>query len=407
MHVLFVEPAFPKTQREHVRALHAVGARVTGIGERSPEALDPELRSWLDGYEQVRSVVDEAALEAAVRRVQARGWVDRLETTVEAHVLPVAHVRERCAIPGTSVRTAFLCRDKAAMKHALREAGVPCAASTGASDGASIREFARRVGYPVIVKPLAAAGAAGAMRADDDAQLEAAIAQHGVDRGQAVAVEEFIDGHEGFWDTVSIGGHVLHEFVCHYYPNVLEAMRTRWISPQIVCTNRVELDSYRELRELGRKVLGVLGIETSATHMEWFFGAKGLKFSEIGCRPPGVGVWDLYSAANEIDLYSEWAKAVVHGRSDARLSRRYACGMIALRPDRDGRIVRYDGLEAMRQRYGSAIVKEYFPPPGTATQGVENGYHANAWLVLRHPDYDTLRGMLDDVGRTVKVRAQG
>ncbi len=30
---------------------------------------------------------------------------------------------------------------------------------------------------------------------------------------------------------------------------------------------------------------------------------------------------------------------------------------------------------------------------------------ANAWVRLRHPDYDTLRGMLDDVGRTVKVRA--
>ncbi len=34
MNVLFVEPAFPTNQREFVRALHAVGARVTGIGER-------------------------------------------------------------------------------------------------------------------------------------------------------------------------------------------------------------------------------------------------------------------------------------------------------------------------------------------------------------------------------------
>ena len=28
---------------------------------------------------------------------------------------------------------------------------------------------------------------------------------------------------------------------------------------------------------------------------------------------------------------------------------------------------------------------------------------ANAWMRMRHPDYDALRGMLDDVGRTVKV----
>ena len=30
---------------------------------------------------------------------------------------------------------------------------------------------------------------------------------------------------------------------------------------------------------------------------------------------------------------------------------------------------------------------------------------ANAWVRMRHPDYDTLRGMLDDVGRNVRVRA--
>jgi hypothetical protein len=31
---------------------------------------------------------------------------------------------------------------------------------------------------------------------------------------------------------------------------------------------------------------------------------------------------------------------------------------------------------------------------------------ANAWLRMRHPDYDTLRQMLDQVGRTVKIRAR-
>jgi hypothetical protein len=30
---------------------------------------------------------------------------------------------------------------------------------------------------------------------------------------------------------------------------------------------------------------------------------------------------------------------------------------------------------------------------------------ANAWMRLRHPDYDQLRGMMDWVGSTVKVYA--
>ncbi|MDA0933063.1 MAG: ATPase [Planctomycetota bacterium] len=403
MHVLMVEPAFPRAQREHTRALRAVGARVTGIGERPLEALDPELRSWLSGYERVQRVTDEAELEAAVRRVQARGWVDRLEATVESHVLTTARVRARCGIPGTSERTAFLCRDKAAMKHELREAGVPCARSAGVSDPEGARGFAREVGYPLIMKPLDAAGAKGVLRIDDDAGLERAIVEVGLDRGLPAALEEWVEGHEGFWDTLSVGGRVVHEFVSHYFPNVLEAMRARWISPQIICTNRLDDPSYGELKAMGRKVLGALGMETSATHMEWFFGPKGLRFSEIGCRPPGVGMWDVYSAANELDLYEEWARLVVHGGTDRRPSRRYAAGLIALRPEGDGTIRGYEGLDRIRDRYGDRIVREHFPEPGTPTQPVESGYHANAWLIARHEDYDELRRCLDDIGQTVRT----
>ena len=115
MNVIFIEPGFPANQKQFVRALAAIGANVIGIGERPYEWLDEETRSWLGSYQQISSVTDEAALEWAVRQAQEIQWVDRMEAVVEAHVLPAAHVRERCDIPGTTSRTAYLCRDKVAM----------------------------------------------------------------------------------------------------------------------------------------------------------------------------------------------------------------------------------------------------------------------------------------------------
>lgn len=405
MDVIFIEPSFPANQREFVRGLHSVGARVIGIGERPKSSLDDGLRRWLTHYEEIGNVTDVEQLEGVVRWLQARAKVERLEAVVEAHVMAAAQVRERCGIPGTTVRTAFLCRDKPAMKAALREAGVPCAQSIGSSDRAEIVEFAATVGFPLIVKPRDAAGASGTHRVDDLEALHHALDLCAVGGDRSVAVEEFVEGHEGFYDTITVDGRVLHDFVCHYYPNVLEAMRTRWISPQFVATNRVDLASYEELKEMGQKVITALGIQTSATHMEWFYGPKGLRFSEIGCRPPGVRGWDLYAAGNELDIYREWAMAVVHGQSSQALSRRFAAGIIALRPDRDGRISHYDGKDEIFDRFGAMILDSHFPPPGTPTQGVEAGYMANAWLRMMHPDYDTLRSMLDVVGRTLKVRA--
>jgi formate-dependent phosphoribosylglycinamide formyltransferase (GAR transformylase) len=405
-HIVFIEPRFPANQKHFIRAFAEIGVRVSAIGEGSKSSLDDELRHWLTHYEEVKNVCDEGAVLNAVRFIQRHAHIDRLEATVEAHIMPTAHVREKAGIPGTSTRTAYLCRDKPAMKAALRAGGIPCAASDAVASLAEARAFAERVGYPLILKPRDGAGASGAARVDSDRELAAAAASLGLGQhGRTAAIEEFIEGHEGFFDTLTLRGKVVHEFVCHYYPNVLEAMRTRWISPQFIATNRLDASpGYDELKAMGQKVVDVLGIETSATHMEWFAGPKGLKFSEIGCRPPGVRAWDLYNVGNDMDLYREWAMLVAAGRPSQRPSRRFAAGIIALRPDRDGHITHYEGLDAVREHFGQWLI-DWHTPAGIPTQGVEAGYMANAWIRMKHPDYDHLRHMLDTVGRTVKVRA--
>ncbi len=407
MNVVFVEPSFPSNQRNFPRALAEVGATVIGIGETPKDDLTDDLKRTMAHYEQVGNVCDEEALLRTVRRIQEMARVDRIEATVEAHILPAARVREACGIPGTSVRTAWLCRDKPSMKEALRAGGVPCGASAGAESGDDARHFAAETGYPIILKPRDGAGAAGTYRIDSDGELEEAIRASDLDGAGSAAVEEFVEGHEAFYDTITIDGVVAHDFISHYYPNVLEAMRSRWISPRFVATNRIDTAvDYDEVREMGRKVIEILGIETSATHMEWFYGPKGLRFAEIGCRPPGVGAWDLYCAANEFDIYREWAMAIVHRRIDRRPSRRYAAGIIALRPDHDGIIRAYEGLDEVRSRHGREMIDCHLPAAGTPTQGVEAGYMANAWMRFRHTDYDALLKLLDDVGETVRVRAE-
>jgi len=404
VNIVFVEPAFPQNQRRFVAALAGVGAHVIGVGESPESHLGDELRGQMAGYYQVSNVTDTHQLDAAVAWAQGQMWVDRLESTIESHQMAAAQVRQARGIPGTTVRTTWLCRDKPSMKEALRRAGVPTAASSAADNADEVREFARREGYPLILKPRAGAGAQGTVRVDDDCGLESALGSF--DGAESIAVEEFVEGHEGFYDTITVDGHVVHDWATHYYPNVLEAMRHRWISPQFVTTNRIDqAPFYAEVREMGAQVIRALGITTSATHLEWFFGPKGLRFSEIGCRPPGVGAWDLYSAANEVDVYREWAHGLVHGRPERAMSRAWSAGIVALRPDQDGQIRGFTGIDDIRARHGEWVIDAHLPEPGSPTQGVEAGYLANAWVRMRHPDYDTLRDLLDETGRTVHVHA--
>lgn len=407
-HVIFVAPHFPSSQRRFVRGLKRVGARVTGLGDAPPEALDPELRHLLDGYEHVSNVTDPEALLTAVQRVQQRGpWVDRLEATVESHMLPTALARQAAGIPGLSPEQVNLCRDKFVMKSFLRERGIPCADNASVSTAAEALAFAEDSGYPLILKPIDGMGAHATYRIDDLEQLQLALQETGLhQRPGRFTMETFVEGHEGFFDTLTVDGEVVFEAVSHYYPNVLEAMRTRWISPQMVHTNRIEADGYDELRRFGRQVIGALGLGTTATHMEWFAGPRGLMFSEIGARPPGCNHWDVYCEANDLDLYAEWARALVYGTIEARPSRRFAAGLINLRPSEDGTIVGYSGVEEVQRKFGAGIFKLHLPTVGTPTQPIEAGYLANAYLCLKHPDYDVLRESLDEIGRTIKVWAR-
>lgn len=406
MHILLVGPDLFAAFHDFARAAKELGARVTGIGSTPQSRLRSGLKRHLDGWEQVRNPFDGKEIAIAAQRVGRVAAIDRLETLEERLIESTAEARERLGLPGLSLRSAKLCRDKPAMKEALRAAQIPCAESAAVSSLRAVGEFAERHGFPLILKPIAGLGSQKTFRVENAAELERAARALGLDRGEAAAVEEFVEGHEGFYDTLSIDGVPGLEFVSHYYPTVLEALSNRSIAPQIAATNRVELESYRELREVGRKVIQALGIGTSATHMEWFFGPKGLKVSEIGARPPGERIWDLYCVGNDLDLYSSWAKAILFGRVDVAPSRRLATGSVQVRPERDGQVAGYENLEEVMRKIRPFLFAKEIPAVGRQTVAIEKGYLANAWFRLRHTDYDALCECMSWIGRTLRVRVR-
>src|SRR5205807_7676357 len=118
--------------------------------------------------------------------------------------------------------------------------------------------------YPLHLKPRAAASAAGTVRVDGQAEHETTLSALGAAGTDSIAVEEFVEGHEGFYDTLCIDGRPAYDFASHYFPNVLEAMRERWISPQFIATNRIDsAPDYEQVRVLGQRVIESLGIGTS------------------------------------------------------------------------------------------------------------------------------------------------
>ncbi len=405
MRVVLLGPDLFSAFHEFARALEEAGAKVVGVGSTPRHRLRAGLVRHLERWVEVRNPQDGQEVAMAVRRALRGRELDRLETVEERFVVSAAEARHALGLPGLGPEAARLCRDKARMKAAWREAGIPCADSALIRSGAELAAFVERVGLPIVVKPRAGLGSQRTFRLESLKDCSTVLTLFRIGLGGEAIAEEFVEGHEGFYDTLTVNGQPVLEFVSHYYPSVLEALSRREVAPQIVTTNRLNAPGYRELFQAGRQVLQSLGITTSATHMEWFFGSKGLKVSEIGARPPGERIWDLYCQAHDLNLYRCWADAIVRGHVEARPSSRFAAGSVQVRPNRDGRILRYVGLERVLRKYGELIFAKEIPPPGRKTVPIEKGYLSNLWLRLKHPDYDRLRAILDEIGHTVRVLA--
>lgn len=409
-HVILVEPHAPE-QRRFLRGLRKVGAMVTGIGALKPDQIDVELRHLLDAYETVPDLSDRTDLYAAVRKIQDRGpWVDRLEVTLEHHLDAVAEVREVASIPGVPHDLVSLTRDKVRLKAALQEADIYSAPVIEIESVEQAARSASSLGFPLVLKPRAGSGVQNVHRVDDLEDLKQRTrALLGDPSRPRHVIERFADGHEGYFDGLICDGRMVFAAATHFYPSVLSAMRDRSIAPIAIHTNRLAQDGYDELRSLNHRALSHLGLLapgiTTATHLEWFAGREGMWFSELGLHPPPDGLWELYCEARGTDLYAEWARALCYGTLDTRPHQPWASGLVSVRPNVDGTVTGYEGIETVQRRYGERIFRLHLPPPGTRTQPIDSGYLANAYVFVFHENYDILREILEDIGRTLKMNA--
>lgn len=402
MKVVMISPGFPAEMPFFTAGLAQCGAQVLGIGDQPVEALPEHARSHLSAYRRVGSLWDENEVAQAITGFQT--FVDRIECPWEPGVLMAARLRQRFHIEGMREAETVPFRDKERMKQVLDEAGIrtPRHARAGTAD--EVRQAAQRIGYPLIVKPIAGAGSADTHRVDDSDRLEEVLSAIG--HVGEVSVEEFIEGEEYTFDTICAGGKILYFNIAWYRPRPLIARTVQWISPQTIALRDVDAPQLASGRRMGQAVIQALGFRTGFTHMEWFLKPDGeAVFGEIGCRPPGARSVDIMNWAGDIDLYRGWAEAVCLGRLSQSVHRRYNAAVIFKRAEGQGRIQRIEGLERLLSEIGQHVVNIDLLPPGAHRRDWKQTLLSDGWLTLRHPDLQRTMEMADRVGTEVQMYA--
>ncbi len=394
MNVLMISPGYPAEMQYFTRGLAEVGASVVGLGDQPRAALPETARASVSAHIQVRSLVDEADVIREVVEFARHTPIHLVECLWEPYMILAARIRETLGLPGMTVEQTIPFRDKEVMKSVLDAAGIRTPAHARATSVAECRAAAEQVGYPLIVKPIAGAGSADTYRIDSDEELERIFPA--LRHVPQVSVEEFVEGEDMTFDTVTIGGQVAHYNICRYRPRALETKQHEWLSPITFALRDVMAPELASGRAMGFAVLEALGFQTGYTHMEWYRKADGeAVFGEIAARPPGVRTVDLINYASDIDTYRGWAEAAVHGRWTQPIERRYNAAWVIKRAHGQGRIQRIEGLRPLLERFGPWVCDVDLLPVGAPRRNWQATLISDGMVFLRHPDLATLERMTE------------
>ena len=398
----FVAPYLLDTTTRFVEAAARLpGVRMALITCEPEDRLPPGLRDSLVGHWRIDDPLDPGQIAGAVQGLSGQlGQVQRLLAVLEQLQVPLGQVREQLGIPGMDVVTAGNFRDKAQMKTVLRAAGVPCARHRLATSAADAYEFAERVGFPLVVKPPAGAGAKSTFRLDDHGDLAAWLDTSPLAPDRPVLMEEFLTGEEGSYDSVMLDGQVVWDSVSDYLPTPLEVLRHPWMQWVVRLPRDIGGPGYAGIRQVAPAALRALGLRTGLTHMEWFRRPDGtVAVSEVGARPPGAQITSMLCYVHDFDLYTAWARLMVDGTFDPP-ERKWSAGTVYLRGQGAGQVRATHGLDALPAEVTALVVDSRLPRPGQPSSG---SYEGDGYLTVRHPDTEVVTAALKTLVTTVRV----
>lgn len=309
---VFISPHFPDSYYRFVVALKNNGFRVLGVGDAPYEDLSPELKNSLTEYYRCYNMENFDEEINAIRYFENKyGHIDYLESNNEYWLERDAKLRDIFHIDtGIGYEGIQMYQHKSLMKNGYKKAGAKTAAFILIDTYENAVKFAKKVGYPIFIKPDYGVGAEGDFKIKNEEDLRRFFEVK--NPYTTYICEQYITG-----DIISFDG------VADSKSNVVFCT-TNFFPPSVADVVSEHKDFFyytmpevpEDLLTLGKKVVKAFKVQKRFFHMEFFRLTKDApgvgKVGDVvpletNMRPAGGYTPDLINFANSINCYQVWA----------------------------------------------------------------------------------------------------
>jgi biotin carboxylase len=394
--------------------LGAMGARAT-IVHAPNKQIPAELPFPHDDVALDINGDPEAAMRA-LEDLHRRERYDVVFTASEMCVLFCAQLAKNVGLRGIEPRTALLARDKAQMRAAFRDAGLNTPAFTlGPSADGTLPPHMR---FPVVAKPISGFGSQGVARANDEAELRAAlqvireINQDSLDKlsdakvghFSGILVEEYIEGKEYAIDCFMQAGKAYVMCTCEK-PDLVGPYFEEW---SYVAPARLdEATMTRMLEEAAGGALA-LGLVDGAVHAEVRIRDGVPYLIEIGARIGGTGLAQFFT---EVTTGVHFVRLVIDNlRGGAEVSGlpfapspRNAAAAFIPQVGGGGTVAAFEGLDAVRQKPEVVHVAEFLKAGDVIPAWPKFNFYP-AFVCSRHGSVEAAVAFQEWLKETMRIR---
>ncbi len=395
--IVFVARSFAGESLRSARAITQLeNVELFGICEQAFET-----GSFSDVVRVADTQNPDLLLEAAKQLQQKHGTLNRIVTTYETLLEPVAQTVEALGLEGMSVAAVRRALNKSSLLATLRQAGLGTARSQVCTDVAQARNFAKELGYPVVLKPLNGSGGLATWSIHDDEQLNLALELTNPLHTRPLLVEECLRGQELCIDTITIANEPRFHSICCYRPSILEALADPAIQWRCVMPRNISDEMFQPFIAQGLDAVRALSVGDAMTHLEGFLCEDGrVCFTDATLRPAGARIAPMLAYAYNIDPYLAWARATLDGHFDGPWTREFAVGTVFLRGAGSGTIESVNGFEIVERELREALVDFQLPRTGAIKAST---YTGDGYITVRHPETAIVEQLLDFISQTIRI----